>query len=148
MHYQDEEVQPARQSQQSFRARTPKKQVRIIKRFEAIKVTGKLCLCSKSYGRYVWDKREGHYFIEWWEGKRRRRELGVKHQAKPVKHSDEAKSADRGAINGKCPPNRSASPRRGWGYPDCRRNRFPLRQVNSQFHDSESLFPPEVSCLS
>ena len=20
--------------------------------------------------RYVWDKREGHYFIEWWEGKR------------------------------------------------------------------------------
>jgi len=26
-------------------------------------------------GRYVWDKRDGHYFIEWWEGKRRRREL-------------------------------------------------------------------------
>ncbi len=25
--------------------------------------------------RYLWDKREGYYFIEWWEGKRRCRQL-------------------------------------------------------------------------
>ncbi len=25
--------------------------------------------------RYVWDKREGSYFIEWWDGKRRCRQL-------------------------------------------------------------------------
>jgi hypothetical protein len=24
--------------------------------------------------RYVWDKREGYYFLEWWDGKKRRRE--------------------------------------------------------------------------
>lgn len=24
--------------------------------------------------RYVWDKRPGHYFLEWWEGRKRRRE--------------------------------------------------------------------------
>ena len=25
--------------------------------------------------RYVWDKQPGHYFLEWWEGRKRRREL-------------------------------------------------------------------------
>ena len=25
--------------------------------------------------RYVWDKRPGYYFIEWWEGKKRRRQV-------------------------------------------------------------------------
>jgi len=40
-----------------------------------IGASGNSSLCDYSTGRYVWDKRDGHYFIEWWEGKRRRREL-------------------------------------------------------------------------
>ena len=30
---------------------------------------------KKAGARYAWDKRPGHYFIEWWEGRHRRREV-------------------------------------------------------------------------
>lgn len=30
---------------------------------------------DKLRGRYLWDKRPGYYFVEWWDGKKRRREL-------------------------------------------------------------------------
>jgi hypothetical protein len=52
-----------------------KKQVRIIKKIRTAQGVWSFVSLQKIKGRYAWDKREGHYFIEWWEGKRRRREL-------------------------------------------------------------------------
>ncbi len=53
------------------------KQVRIIKK---VRVDGKWAFISleKVGQRYVWDKRPGTYFLEWWEGpKRKRQSVGV-----------------------------------------------------------------------
>ena len=55
-------------------AKVLKKSVRIIKK---VRVTGgvyKFISIDRIGKRYVWDKQPGYYFIEWWEGKRRRRE--------------------------------------------------------------------------
>lgn len=52
-----------------------KKQVRIIKKIRSDRGVWQFVSLRQLNGRYVWDKRDGHYFIEWWEGKRRRREL-------------------------------------------------------------------------
>lgn len=54
--------------------RTASKRVRIIKK---VRVTGgiwKFISLDKIGSRYVWDKHPGHYFLEWWEGRKRRRE--------------------------------------------------------------------------
>lgn len=56
-------------------ARSLKKQVRITKKIRTAKGVWKFISLPRVNGRYVWDKREGHYFIEWWEGRRRCREL-------------------------------------------------------------------------
>lgn len=56
-------------------ARSLKKQVRITKKIRTAKGVWKFVSLPRVNGRYVWDKREGYYFIEWWEGKRRCREL-------------------------------------------------------------------------
>jgi site-specific recombinase XerC len=49
--------------------------VRIIKKIRAEKGVWKFISLDKVDGRYIWDNREGYYFIEWWEGKKRLREL-------------------------------------------------------------------------
>lgn len=52
-----------------------KKRVRIIKK---VRVTGgvwKFISLDRVGSRYVWDKRPGYYFLEWWDGKKRRRQL-------------------------------------------------------------------------
>jgi integrase/recombinase XerD len=53
---------------------TARKRVRIIKK---VRITGGLwefISLDRIGNRYVWDKRPGYYFLEWWEGKKRRRE--------------------------------------------------------------------------
>ena len=50
------------------------KRVRIIKK---VRVTGgvwKFISLDRIRSRYVWDKRPGYYFLEWWDGRKRRRE--------------------------------------------------------------------------
>jgi integrase/recombinase XerD len=51
-----------------------KKAVRIIKKVRD--ESGRWCFISLRHAgaRYAWDKRPGHYFVEWWEGRKRRRE--------------------------------------------------------------------------
>ena len=51
-----------------------KKRVRIIKK---IRITGgiwRFVSLDRIGSRYVWDRRPGHYFLEWWQGKKRRRQ--------------------------------------------------------------------------
>jgi integrase len=55
--------------------RSPRKRVRLIKK---IRVTGgiwKFVSLDKIGNRYVWEKQPGYYYLEWWEGGRRRREV-------------------------------------------------------------------------
>jgi len=62
-------------SSQASTSRSFKKQVRITKKIRTAQGVWKFISLQRVNNRYVWDKREGHYFIEWWEGKRRCREL-------------------------------------------------------------------------
>jgi hypothetical protein len=62
-------------SSQAPTSRSLKKQVRITKKIRTAQGVWKFISLQRVNNRYVWDKREGHYFIEWWEGKRRCREL-------------------------------------------------------------------------
>jgi len=52
-----------------------KKKVRIIKKIRTEEGVWKFVSLDKVKNKYVWDAREGHYFLEWWEGKKRCREL-------------------------------------------------------------------------
>ena len=56
------------------RSGTPKKRVRIIKKVRVAGGVWKFVSLDRIGKRYVWDKRPGYYFLEWWEGRRRRRE--------------------------------------------------------------------------
>ena len=56
-------------------SRTAKKRVRIIKKVRVGAGVWKFISLDRIGGRYVWDKQPGHYFLEWWEGRKRRREL-------------------------------------------------------------------------
>jgi hypothetical protein len=51
-----------------------KKSVRIIKKIRDEDGQWRFVSLRHAGARYVWDKRPGHYFVEWWEGKQRRRE--------------------------------------------------------------------------
>ena len=50
------------------------KQVRIIKKIRVSSGVWRFVSLKRIGSRYVWDKRPGHYFLEWWEGPKRRRE--------------------------------------------------------------------------
>jgi integrase len=54
--------------------RTPKKRVRIIKKIRLANGVWKFVSLKRAGSRYLWDRRPGHYFLEWWEGQKRRRE--------------------------------------------------------------------------
>jgi Phage integrase SAM-like domain len=56
-------------------SRTAKKRVRIIKKVRVAGGVWKFISLDRIGGRYVWDKQPGHYFLEWWQGRKRRREL-------------------------------------------------------------------------
>ena len=51
-----------------------KKSVRIIKKIRDEDGQWRFVSMRHSGIRYVWDKRPGRYFVEWWEGKQRKRE--------------------------------------------------------------------------
>src|SRR5438046_5391894 len=52
-----------------------KKRIRIIKKIRVNAGVWKFISLKRIGNRYVWDKRDGYFFIEWWEGQRRKREL-------------------------------------------------------------------------
>ncbi len=56
-------------------SRSLKKQVRITKKIRTAKGVWQFISLQRVNSRYVWDKREGYYYIEWWEGRRRCRQL-------------------------------------------------------------------------
>ncbi len=53
---------------------TARKRVRIIKKVRLAGGLWKFISLDRIGNRYVWDKRPGYYFLEWWEGKKRKRE--------------------------------------------------------------------------
>jgi integrase/recombinase XerD len=55
-------------------ARRAKKTVRILKKVRIAGGVWQFASLDRIGDRYVWDKRPGYYFLEWWEGRRRRRE--------------------------------------------------------------------------
>lgn len=52
-----------------------KKRVRIIKKIRSKPGIWQFISVRKIGNRYVWDKRPGYFFVEWWEGKKRKRVL-------------------------------------------------------------------------
>jgi integrase/recombinase XerD len=52
-----------------------KKRVRIIKKIRPKAGVWRFISMRKIGNRYVWDKRPGYFFIEWWDGKKRKREV-------------------------------------------------------------------------
>jgi len=58
-----------------------KKSVRIIKKIRDEDGQWRFVSLPHAGARYVWDKRPGRYFVEWWEGKQRKREsAGITHR--------------------------------------------------------------------
>jgi integrase len=51
------------------------KRVRIIKKIRESSGVWRFVSLKKAGPRYVWDDRPGSYFVEWWEGRKRRRQL-------------------------------------------------------------------------
>ena len=51
------------------------KRVRIIKKIRESSGVWKFVSLERTGARYVWDNRPGHYFLEWWEGKKRCRQV-------------------------------------------------------------------------
>ena len=51
-----------------------RKTVRLLKKVKTETGAWKFVTVARSGNRYVWDKRPGQYFLEWWEGRQRRRE--------------------------------------------------------------------------
>lgn len=51
-----------------------KKRVRVIKKIRVAAGHWRFVSLGRIHNRYVWDKRPGVYFVEWWEGRKRRRE--------------------------------------------------------------------------
>jgi integrase len=51
------------------------KRVRIIKKIRVASGVWRFVSLKKAGTRYAWDDRQGSYYTEWWEGRRRRRQL-------------------------------------------------------------------------
>jgi len=52
-----------------------KKRVRIIKKIREAASLWRFVSMPRVRGRYVWEKRPGYFFVEWWEGQKRRRQM-------------------------------------------------------------------------
>ena len=52
-----------------------RKRVRIIKKIRETGGVWRFISLDKVRGRYIWDKRPGYYFLEWWKGTKRPRQL-------------------------------------------------------------------------
>lgn len=51
------------------------KRVRIIKKIREASGRWRFISLNRIGARYVWDHRPGYYFVEWWQGKKRKRQL-------------------------------------------------------------------------
>jgi len=51
------------------------KRVRLIKKIRQSSGIWRFISLTRIRDRYVWDKRPGYYFVEWWQGPRRKRQL-------------------------------------------------------------------------
>jgi integrase len=51
------------------------KRIRIIKKVRESSGLWRFISLKKAGKRYIWDSRPGYYFVEWWEGRKRRRQL-------------------------------------------------------------------------
>ena len=63
------------QAPKSPASKYAKKKVRIIKKIRTDEGIWKFVSLDKVKDKYVWGPREGYYFLEWWDGKKRCREL-------------------------------------------------------------------------
>jgi integrase/recombinase XerD len=54
---------------------TTKKQVRIIKKVRETSGVWRFVSLERINNKYIWDERPGTYFLEWWEGRKRKREV-------------------------------------------------------------------------
>src|SRR5260370_25835415 len=70
------EISPAPSTHQPGPSGGLRKRVRIIKKVRVASGLWKFISLDRIGKRYVWDKRTGYYFLEWWEGRRRRGESG------------------------------------------------------------------------
>ena len=52
-----------------------KKQVRIIKKVRDTDGVWRFVSLDRAGKKYVWDNRPGTYFLEWWEGRKRKHEV-------------------------------------------------------------------------
>jgi hypothetical protein len=69
MNQQTGKISPISPATKSTVPRYAKKKVRIIKKVRTDEGKWKFVSLEKIDNRYVWDKREGDYFLEWWDGK-------------------------------------------------------------------------------
>src|SRR6266446_8379438 len=51
------------------------KRVRIIKKIRQASGVWRFISLPRNGARYVWDHRPGYYFVEWWQGKKRKRQI-------------------------------------------------------------------------
>jgi hypothetical protein len=75
MNHYSNQSSNAIQAPKSPATKYAKKKVRIIKKIRTEEGVWKFISLDKVNNKYVWDGREGNYFLEWWEGKKRCREL-------------------------------------------------------------------------
>jgi integrase/recombinase XerD len=86
--------------------RTAKKRVRIIKKVRIAGGLWKFISLDRIGNRYVWDKCPGYYFLEWWEGKKRRRQLAGQTPSQAVEAQRRKRNELLGELlaQGKAPP--------------------------------------------
>jgi Phage integrase, N-terminal SAM-like domain len=72
---QASEISPSTSKSKSPASRYAKKKVRIIKKVRTEDGVWKFVSLDKVNNKYVWDTREGSYFLEWYDGKKKCREL-------------------------------------------------------------------------
>lgn len=83
-----------------------KKRVRIIKKVRIAGGLWKFASLDRIGSRYVWDKRPGYYFLEWWEGKKRRRQLAGQTPSEAIEAQRRKRNELLGELlaQGKVPP--------------------------------------------
>src|SRR5215471_21202604 len=83
--------------------RSLKKQVRIVKKVRAEDGVWTFVSLDRIGSRYVWDERPGHYFVEWWEGTKRCRQLAgsTPSQAKEAQRRKRNELIGEQALNGR-----------------------------------------------
>ena len=86
--------------------RTAKKRVRIIKKVRIAGGLWKFISLDRVGNRYVWDKRPGYYFLEWWEGPKRRRQLAGQTPSEVIEAQRRKRNELLGELlaEGKAPP--------------------------------------------